>query len=55
MGLVVLIVLPECLQSIVMRDRDTGRSRGFGFIKMATVEDAERCIKELNGLVRVFS
>ena len=35
--------------------RQSDRSRGFGFIKMATVEDAERCIKELNGLVRVFS
>jgi RNA recognition motif-containing protein len=28
------------------------RSRGFGFIKMATLEDAARCIQELNGLVR---
>jgi transformer-2 protein len=27
------------------------RSRGFGFIKMATVEDAGRCIAELNGVV----
>jgi transformer-2 protein len=27
------------------------RSRGFGFIKMATVEDAGRCIAELNGIV----
>jgi transformer-2 protein len=27
------------------------RSRGFGFIKMATVEDAARCITELNGVV----
>jgi RNA recognition motif-containing protein len=27
------------------------RSRGFGFISMETVEDATRCIKELNGVV----
>ena len=27
------------------------RSRGFGFIKMATTDDAARCIKELNGIV----
>ena len=38
-------------QSIVMRDRDTGRSRGFGFITMSTVDEASRCIKELNGVV----
>lgn len=31
--------------------RQSDRSRGFGFIKMATVEDAGRCIAELNGVV----
>ena len=27
------------------------RSRGFGFITMSTVDEASRCIKELNGVV----
>jgi RNA recognition motif-containing protein len=31
----------------------SGRSRGFGFITMATVDDAARCIKEMNGVVRL--
>lgn len=31
--------------------KQSDRSRGFGFIKMATVEDATRCITELNGVV----
>lgn len=31
------------------------RSRGFGFIKMSTVAEAEKCIQELNGVVRAFS
>jgi hypothetical protein len=31
--------------------KQSDRSRGFGFIKMATVEDATRCIQELNGVV----
>lgn len=30
------------------------RSRGFGFITMSTVEEAGRCIKELNGVVSLF-
>ncbi|VDC06264.1 unnamed protein product [Peniophora sp. CBMAI 1063] len=37
-------------QVTIVYDQRSDRSRGFGFIKMATVEDAERCIKELNGL-----
>ncbi|RDB20525.1 Transformer-2 beta [Hypsizygus marmoreus] len=36
--------------TIVYDQRQSDRSRGFGFIKMATVEDATRCIQELNGV-----
>ena len=33
----------------VVIDRDTGRSRGFGFVEMASREDGEKAIAELNG------
>ena len=33
----------------VMTDRETGRSRGFGFVEMASEEEAERAISALNG------
>jgi RNA recognition motif-containing protein len=33
----------------VMTDRETGRSRGFGFVEMSTEEEAERAISGLNG------
>ncbi len=33
----------------VVEDRDTGRSRGFGFVEMSTQEEGERAIAELNG------
>jgi RNA recognition motif-containing protein len=35
--------------AIVMTDRATGRSRGFGFVEMATPEEADRAISGLNG------
>jgi cold-inducible RNA-binding protein len=33
----------------VVTDRDTGRSRGFGFVEMTTPEDADQAINRLNG------
>jgi RNA recognition motif-containing protein len=34
----------------VMMDRDTGRSKGFGFVEMSSPEEAEAAIKGLNGM-----
>jgi cold-inducible RNA-binding protein len=33
----------------IMTDRDTGRSRGFGFVEMTNAEDGEKAIAALNG------
>ena len=33
----------------VIMDRDTGRSKGFGFVEMGSDEEAQAAIKGLNG------
>ena len=33
----------------VITDRETGRSRGFGFVAMSNGDDAQRAIDALNG------
>jgi len=33
----------------IMMDRDTGRSRGFAFVDMASDNDAQNAIKAMNG------
>ena len=33
----------------VITDRDSGRSKGFGFVEMSSDEEAQKAIKELNG------
>lgn len=33
----------------IMTDRETGRSRGFGFVEMTNAEEADRAIAALNG------
>ena len=39
----------EVTKAQVITDRDTGRSRGFGFVEMASSEDAKSAIGSLNG------
>ena len=33
----------------VIEDRDTGRSRGFGFVEMSTKEEGAAAIQQFNG------
>ncbi len=33
----------------IIEDRDTGRSRGFGFVEMSSKEEGENAISALNG------
>ena len=33
----------------ILNDRETGRSRGFGFVEMDTDDDATRAVSELDG------
>ena len=39
----------EVTSATVATDRDTGRGRGFGFVEMATQQQAEAAIRGLEG------
>lgn len=34
----------------LITDRETGRSRGFGFVEMSTREEGEQAIRQFNGM-----
>jgi RNA recognition motif-containing protein len=38
-----------CESAAVITDRETGRSRGFGFVEMSSADEAEKAIAEFNG------
>lgn len=38
-----------CESVAVITDRDSGRSRGFGFVEMANAADASKAIAQFNG------
>ena len=40
----------EITDVIVLADRETGRSRGFGFVTFATADQARSAIEALNGV-----
>lgn len=33
----------------IIEDRETGRSRGFGFVEMSTAEEAQKAISSMDG------
>jgi len=39
----------QAVSAVVIRDKMTGQSRGFGFVELADGEDMERAIAALNG------
>jgi RNA recognition motif-containing protein len=39
----------EVVEATVITDRETGRSRGFGFVLFAEAADADKAIEELDG------
>ncbi len=39
----------EVIKAQVITDRDTDRSRGFGFVEMGSSEEAQTAISALNG------
>lgn len=41
----------EVTEATVVSDRETGRSRGFGFVVMGTDELAQQAISQMNGFV----
>lgn len=39
----------EVVSAQVVKERETGRSRGFGFVEMETEEQAQNAMKEMDG------
>ena len=37
-----------CVGATILKDRTTGKSRGFGFVEMSSDEEAQRAIEALN-------
>ncbi|KAK4042071.1 hypothetical protein C8A01DRAFT_44847 [Parachaetomium inaequale] len=40
----------EVEEAVVVKDRDTGRSRGFGFVRYTNEEDAQKAISAMNNV-----
>ncbi|MBI1856656.1 RNA-binding protein [Candidatus Saccharibacteria bacterium] len=39
----------KVVSAVVIKDRDSGQSKGFGFVEMEDDTEAQNAIKELNG------
>ena len=39
----------KVVSAVVIKDRDSGQSKGFGFVEMDDLKDGQNAIKNLNG------
>lgn len=39
----------KVVSAVVIKDRDSGQSKGFGFVEMEDVKEGQNAIKNLNG------
>ena len=39
----------QVVEATIIQDRDTGRSKGFGFVEMADEDSAAAAVEQLNG------
>ncbi len=39
----------KVVSAVVIKDRDSGQSKGFGFVEIEDIKDGQNAIKELNG------
>jgi len=39
----------KVVEAVVISDKMSGRSKGFGFVEMSTAEEAKKAIETLNG------
>ena len=42
-------VYGELSEASIIKDKQTGRSKGFGFVTFANEEDAQKAVSEMNG------
>ena len=45
----------KVMEARVVYDRESGRSRGFGFVTYSSVEEVNSAIEYLNGVVSILS
>jgi len=43
--------LGTCVSAHVIRDKHSGRSRGFGFVEMATEDEARQAVEKCRGVM----